>query len=462
MKYSDNFRDSVATIDESGKRILIFPKKPEGRLYKLREYTTLVWLALFFSVPFIKINGHPFLLLDVVHRKFSIFGAVFWPQDFHLFALFFISLTLFLILFTVVYGRIFCGWACPQTIFLEMIYRKVEYWIEGTLAQQKALNRSPWTAKKIGKKLLKHLIFLGISFVLVHTILMYFVKPEDVFQIITTPPWEGNMKGFLFATAATLIFYGIYARFREQICTLVCPYGRLQGVLLDDRSIVISYDFKRGEPRGKGSRKKQTGLGDCIDCDQCVLVCPTGIDIRNGTQLECVNCTACIDACNKVMRKVGTPEGLIRYASYQGIANNEKLRFTPRIIGYTIVLSLLVGILAFSITTREPVEANILRVPGVLSQITENGEVSNLYNYKVVNKTYQSMDVSLRLKSPEGNIQMIGQLHSVAPESLSEGSFLVILPDIPRDSNKVNLEIEVWSGQQLIDTVKTSFVGKAQ
>ncbi len=462
MNSQNNFRDSVATIDDSGKRILIFPKKPKGKFYKAREFVTVLWLLLFFSLPFVTIGGHPFLLLDLGNRKFTILGAVFWPQDFDLFALFFIALTLFFILFTVVYGRIFCGWICPQTIFLEMIFRKVEYWIEGTAKQQKVLSESQWNLNKITKRGLKFSIFLLISYVLVHTALMYFIKPADLLQIITTPPWEDNMQGFLFANGTVLLGFGIYTRFREQICTLVCPYGRLQGVLLDEHSIVVSYDFKRGEPRKKGSKTASDNSGDCIDCDQCVKVCPTGIDIRNGTQLECVNCTACIDSCDEVMRKVKRPEGLIRYASYEGIVNNERFRFTPRIIGYTIVLTLLVGVLTFSLTTRNPVETNILRVPGVLSKISSSGEINNLYNYKIVNKTYDTLEIELKLRSPEGRIQMVGGRNTVAPESLSEGSFLMILPDTARVSSKVIAEIEVHSKTNLIEVVKTSFVGRAR
>ncbi|PCI30712.1 MAG: cytochrome c oxidase accessory protein CcoG [SAR324 cluster bacterium] len=461
MNTENSFRDSVATIDQSGKRILLHPKQPKGKFYKARTIVSIVWLLTFFAIPFVKIGGYPLLLLDVSHRKFIILGQVFWPQDFYLFALFTISLILFLILFTVVYGRIFCGWVCPQTIFMEMVFRKIEYWIEGTAAQQKALNNAPLSASKVSKKFFKHLIFLGLSIIFVHVFLLYFIEPARLWEIVTNPPTE-NLQGFLFANGTTLLFYGVYARFREQMCTLVCPYGRLQGVLLDERSIVVSYDFKRGEPKGKISKKQTVPLGDCVDCYQCVRVCPTGIDIRNGTQLECVNCTACIDACDAVMKKVNRPLGLIRFASHQEIDKKEKFRFTPRMLGYTAVLTILIVVLGLSITNRTSVETSILRVPGVLYRVLNDGQVNNLYNYKIVNKTHDQLKITLKLKSPQGSIQMIGVNQVVKPESLTEGTFFIKIPLIKRTSNKIPIEIEIYSEGTLIEVVKTNFIGPEQ
>lgn len=235
-----------------------------------------------------------------------------------------ITFFVFIILFTVVFGRVWCGWACPQTIFMEMVFRKIEYWIEGDAAKQMKLKNMPWTAEKIFKRVLKYVIFMAISLLIAHTLMAYLIGVDKVIDIVTASPYE-HWSGFLGMLFFTGIFFWVFSYFREQACIAVCPYGRLQGVLLNKDSMAVSYDFKRGEPRGKIKKGEiQEGQGDCIDCKLCVHVCPTGIDIRNGTQLECVNCTACMDACDEVMTKVNRPKGLIRIASYNGIVEGTK------------------------------------------------------------------------------------------------------------------------------------------
>lgn len=299
----EEFRDSIATVDEKGKRIWIYPKKPTGQYHNWRIGVTVFLLSILFAGPFIKINGQPFLLLNVFERKFVILGQAFWPQDFFLLAVVLITFFVFVILFTVVFGRVWCGWMCPQTLFMEMVFRKIEYWIEGDSAAQRRLTKEPWNLKKISKKTLKHVIFFVISLLIAHTVMAYLIGVEETIEIVSKPPSE-NLAGFMGLVGFTGIFYFIYAKFREQACIAVCPYGRLQGVLLSKESIVVAYDWIRGEPRGflKKNAEVRTNTGDCIDCKLCVHVCPTGIDIRNGTQLECVNCTACIDACDDVMK----------------------------------------------------------------------------------------------------------------------------------------------------------------
>ena len=342
----DSFRDSIATIDDKGKRSWIFPKKPSGIFYKYRTYVSWFLLAFLLAAPFIKINGNQFLLFNVLERRFNIFGFPFWPQDFHLLVVSMIIGVVFIALFTVVYGRVFCGWVCPQTIFLEMVFRKIEYWIDGDRGAQIRLTKQEWTPEKIRKRVLKHSIFFIFSFIIANVFLAYLVGSDRLFEIITDNPFE-HLSGLIAILIFTAVFYFIFAWFREQVCVIACPYGRLQSVLLDNKSIVVAYDYKRGEKEaGRAKFKKNedrptTGKGDCIDCHQCVDVCPTGIDIRNGTQLECVNCTACIDACDFMMEKVELPKGLIRFASEDNIAKGEKPQFTPRMKGYTAVLTIL-------------------------------------------------------------------------------------------------------------------------
>ncbi len=399
------------------------------------------------------------LLFDIINRKFIIFGLVFWPQDFHLFVLATISMVVFIVLFTVSLGRLWCGWACPQTIFMEMVFRKIEFWIEGDARKQIALKKAPWTGQKIFKKTLKHFIFYGISFLIGNTFLAYIIGADALFKIMTDPPAE-HLAGLLAMIIFSTVFYGVFAFFREQVCTMVCPYGRLQGVLLDPNSIVVAYDFKRGEPRGRFKKQqKRTENGDCVDCHQCVEVCPTGIDIRNGTQLECINCTACIDACNTVMSKLNWPSGLIRYASFNGIDQGTKLRITPRIVGYSTILLILIFVTGFFLLSRTDVETTILRTPGLMYQETENGKISNLYNLKIINKTHESKSIELRLKSPKGEIKIVGGPLLVPDSGMFESAFFVEIPTNNIKFSPIPLYIEIFSGNELLDEVRSSFIG---
>lgn len=458
IKSPESFRDRVSTIDKEGHRKWIFPQKPKGKFYNARTIVSIFLLAFLFGAPFIKLNGQPLLLFNVLERKFIIFGLTFWPQDFFLFGLAMLTFIVFIVLFTVVFGRVFCGWVCPQTIFMEMVFRKIEYFIEGDAGQQRTLSKAPWTTQKIFKKTTKHLIFFGIAFLIGNTFLAYVVGIEKLFEIITQPP-AANLAGFIAVLAFSGVFYFIFAFFREQACVVVCPYGRLQGVLLDKDSIVVAYDFVRGEPREKMKKEQERTSGDCVDCGLCVRVCPTGIDIRNGTQLECVNCTACIDACNDIMEKVNLPKNLIRYDSHNGISNKQKFKLTPRIIAYSTVLVLLIAILGFSLGSRADVEATILRTPGMLYQEVEGNKISNLYNIEVVNKTVKSIPIRLVLQQPEGTIKMVGN-DLVAPEQgMAKGAFFIEISKDKLTGRKTKALVLVYSGEKLIDEIETNFSG---
>jgi cytochrome c oxidase accessory protein FixG len=452
---SESYRDKLATVDNQGKRIWIYPKKPAGPYHKARVWVAIVLMALFFAGPFIQINSRPVLQLGLLERKFIIFGFGFFPQDFHIFVLLTISLIIFIVLFTVAFGRIWCGWTCPQTIFMEMLFRKIEYWIEGDAHKQRLLNLSPMDGTKFFKKTLKHIIFYSLSFFIGNTFLAYIIGKDAWLKLITDPTLQ-HVGGLTAMIIFSAVFYGVFAFLREQVCTLVCPYGRLQSVMLDQNSIVVHYDFRRGEPRGKISQ--QTG-GDCVDCNMCVNVCPTGMDIRYGTQLECINCTACMDACDSMMQKVKRPKGLIRYASYNMINKGEKFQFSPRLIGYSIVLSLLVIILTILLFTRAPLEATILRTPGSLYQQTEDGFVTNIYNVKIVNKTFEEKIIDLELKSPNGQLELIGGKLKVAEGDVAQTSFLVKLPKEQIRFNNSPISINIKSGEKLVVEKRTSFIG---
>lgn len=456
------FRDSIATVDESGKRKWIYPKKPKGKLYQARTWVSIFLLAILFSGPFIRIGGHPLLLLDVINRKFVIFGQVFWPQDFYIFVLIMLAFVIFVVLFTVIFGRIFCGWICPQTIFMEMVFRKIEYWIEGNFKHQKRLNDGPWNAEKIRKKTLKHSIFFFISFLISNIFLAYFIGSEALIEIITDSP-ANHIVGLTSILIFTLIFYWVFSWFREQVCIVACPYGRLQGVMLDRNSIVVAYDYIRGEIRGKfkkGEDRDAANKGDCIDCNQCVNVCPTGIDIRNGTQLECINCTACIDACDEMMEAVDLPTGLIRYDSEEGIVNHKNKIWNPRSISYSIVLALILVVVGFLLLSRSEVDANILKTPGQEYQKRENNFISNLYNYKIINKSFDNIPVEIRLENLEGEVELIGKNEIIIPsEAMAEGTFFIIIDmdELKERKSKISLGIYNEDGE-LLEKVKSTFL----
>jgi cytochrome c oxidase accessory protein FixG len=459
-----DFREHLATADVSGRRRWIYARRPQGRLYRARTYLSWLLLGIMFAGPFIRVQGNPLLLLNFVERKFVIFGQVFWPQDMIISAVTLLIFVVGIIVFTAAFGRVWCGWTCPQTVLMEMVFRKIEYAIEGDSLAQRLLAKAPWSAGKVAKKVGKHAIFFGLSFLVANTLLAYFIGTERLFQIVTDDPRQ-HLTGLTFMVLFSLLFYGIFARFREQACTFICPYGRHQATVMDENTIVVAYDYKRGENRGR-LRRDQTreqrgaaGQGDCIDCYQCVSVCPTGIDIRDGTQMECVNCTACIDACDSVMDKIGRPRGLVRFASLNGIERGEPLRVTPRIVGYTVVLAALIGVWSILVFTRADVETTVLRAQGALFQQMPDGRFSNLYTVKVVNKTHRAMPIDLKLESPTGELQVMGAAIVVPPENLAETSVLIQLNRADMKRGTTPLVVGVYSNGRKISTVKTAFIG---
>lgn len=452
------FRDKISIVTKEGRRKWIYPRKPKGKLYKLRTIFSIFLLAILFGTPFVKYDGHPLFLFNFVERKFILFGFPFVPHDFYLFGLAMISIMVFIILFTVIFGRLFCGWACPQTVFLEMVFRKIEYWIEGDAGKQKKLKAEPWTANKIFKKFSKWGIFYVISFLIGNTFLAYIIGIEELKKIVTDNP-SNHLSGLFLILLFTSIFYFVFAYFREYACIYVCPYGRIQGVLLDKNSIVIAYDYKRGEPRGKINKSQERKLGDCIDCKMCVDVCPTGIDIRNGTQLECVNCTACVDACNIVMTKIDKPKGLIRYDSAAGIETGKKFKITIREIGYSVVLILLIVVQIILFSNRKEIDVNILRTPGLLFQEQPDNRITNLYNINLANKTLKEVPITLKLKGLEGEIKVIGNDINLEPTGVIEAKFLIYVQKDKIKMMNTPFTVQVYAGDKLLNELESSFNG---
>lgn len=456
----DSFRDALASVQDDGKRNWVYPKKVKGLFYKYRSYLSWVLLAILFAGPFIKVGGRPYMLFNIFERKFIIFGAAFWPQDTHLLIFLLLIFFVFIILFTVVFGRVWCGWACPQTLFMEMVFRKIEYLIEGDANQQRALNEKPWDTEKVIKKGIKLSVFIVISLMIGHLVMAYLIGVDQVIEIVSQPP-SANMAGFVGLIAFSGIFMFVFSWFREQACIVVCPYGRLQGVLLDDNSINVMYDYVRGEPRGpiKKNQSENLGKGDCVDCSLCVQVCPTGIDIRNGTQMECVNCTACIDACDDVMLKVERPKGLIRYASENSIKEGFQKLVTGRVKGYTVVLILLVVAFVSLIVTREDLQGTITRFPGMTFQAREDGTVSNLYQITLINKTFEPQKVELQALAEGMKVEIIGAKEWILePQTKFEGRFFLVRNQTEVKVNQEKVKVALIHNQEEIDQIKTNFM----
>ena len=485
------------------KRERLYPRVVKGRYHRWRTLVAWGLLGLLFAGPFLTYKGEPLFLFNILERKFNFFGVTFWPQDFYLVAIGLLAFIVFIALFTVVYGRVFCGWVCPQTIFLEMVFRKIEIWIEGEPGARRRLDAAPWTAEKIGKKTAKHSLFFLISFLISNTFLAYIIGKDALLEIMTDNP-ANHLGGLAAILIFTGVFYTVFAYVREIVCTTICPYGRLQSVLLDQQSVVVTYDDVRGEPRGKlkkhdvrtspraGSTapkavpeqtrvavrldkdflesgatetlpaKTVPTVGDCIDCTLCVQVCPTGIDIRNGIQMECVNCTQCIDACDEVMDKIGRPRGLIRYDSLDGIKTRRPWRVTTRMIGYSVILLLLMGVFVGLMAVRSDLDTTILRAPGQLFQRETGGMVSNLYLVEVVNKTHQDRPVLFRVAYPGAELRMVQPITHIPADELTKGMFFILLPEKSIKQSSTKLTVEVVSEGEVIKKVGTTFLGPSQ
>lgn len=460
QEQEESFRDTVSHIDKEGNRVWFYPKKPSGKLYNMRAMLSYFYLIVFFGLPFIQVDGNPLFLFNVLERKFILFGVRFWPQDFFIFVLGMLIFIVFIALFTVVFGRVFCGWVCPQTVFMEMVFRRIEYAIEGDFTHQKALNKGPWTTEKIRKKVLKWSIFFVISILVANTFLAYLIGIDDLKGIVTEP-LSMHVGGFILMIIFSAVFFFVFLWFREQVCLVVCPYGRMQGVLLDKHSIVVAYDHVRGEPRNKYSKTKVEGAGDCIDCFECVRVCPTGIDIRHGTQLECTNCTACIDACDHIMEKTNRPKGLIRYASEFNIVRKRKLRFTPRMMAYTGFLFVLIAVETVLLSTRSDMDVTMIRARGMLFNREPDGRINNLYNVKIVNKTHRDRIIEFKPQLEGVEVKSIINPLLIKADSLLDTEIFIILPEGTLDHQKEKLKIEIWSDGERIQTVKANFLGPA-
>jgi cytochrome c oxidase accessory protein FixG len=462
----ESFRNELASIARDGRRKWIYARQPSGRLYRARTALSVFLLAFLLLAPFVSINGQPMMMLNVLERRFVLLGVVFRPQDFFFVVLLALTFLVTVLIATVVVGRVWCGWLCPQTVFMEMIFRRLEYFIEGSAEQQLRRNRGPWTPDRILRKGLKQAVFFALSFIIANVFLAWIIGAGELWTIVTDPPSQ-HLAGLGAIVVFSLVFYLVFARFREQACILACPYGRLLSALTDARTVTITYDRRRGEPRGRVIRGSSAigarTLGDCIDCHQCVTVCPTGIDIRDGLQLECVSCTACIDACNGVMDRVGRPQGLIRYASEDAILGRPVRWLNARVAAYLTVWLALVGTVAFVLSSRRDLDVLILRQPGTLYTTVTGGDIANFYDVQAMNRTGRETTFSIEAISPShASITALGAVDRVGPYGLVEGRVLLRIPvaDLAGASTPVRFAVRTQDGR--VQTIESAFLGPAR
>ena len=428
--------DRPATMDETGKRVYIFPAPVSGFWRRARTYVEIFLIIFFLVLPWIKVGGHQALLLDIGNRRFSVFGLTFWSHDAPLIFFLLAFLTIGLAFITAVWGRIWCGWACPQTVFIDGVFRRLEYWIIGSHIQQRNLAKAPWTPGKFFKLGFLWTLFLIVSLIIAHSFLAYFVGADNLVQMTQHNPGD-NWTIFVIMAFITAVILFDFGWFREQFCIIMCPYGRFQAVLMDDDSVTVSYDPVRGEPR-RGTTEEGQKEGDCIDCYKCVAVCPTGIDIRDGLQLECIGCTACIDACDEVMEKIDRPKGLIRYAtghSLQGIATKF---MRPRVAIYSVLLVAVVGALVYSVSQRQDIDVTVLRAQDNPYQVVMNDgareEVINHFKMHMKNHTFDDLTLKMVLPSAwkEKNVELISQ-SDVIDLQAGKGAVVHFFLKFPKD-----------------------------
>lgn len=387
----------------------MFPTDVRGRFDLARRISAWLLIGIYLALPWIKINGYPAVFLDVAERRFHLLGVTLAAQDMWLMFFVITGLGFSLFFVTALFGRVWCGWACPQTVFLDHIYRRIERWIDGDAVQRRALHNAPLTAAKAARRIAKHTVYILVSAVLTHLFLAYFVSVPEVMTMVTSAPTE-HWGFFVFMTAYTGVTYFIFAWFREQLCIVICPYGRIQSALIDDHSMVIGYDTARGEPRGKAAKtaaNPAAKLGDCIDCARCVHVCPTGIDIRQGLQMECIGCTACIDACDDVMTRLKRPRGLIRYDSQKAFTGGRTRWLRPRTFLYGFLLLVGASVATWALSTVKPANFGVTRMTGA-PYIVDHTTVRNQFLVRIVNKHNEPARFTVHVNHGPADLHRIG------------------------------------------------------
>lgn len=414
--------DSVATINEDGSRNFLHPADVRGRYTLARRVAAFFLIAVYILLPWIPIHGHPAVFLDVAHRRFHLFGLTLLAQD--LWLLFFVISGLGFALFyvTAILGRLWCGWACPYTVFLEHVFRRIERLLEGDATHRRALDRAPWTASKIARRVTKHALYVLCAAAIAHIFLSYFISLPTLYGYMGESPLR-HLASFVGVMALTGVLYFCFAWFREQFCVVMCPYGRLQSAMTDDETIVIGYDSGRGESRGKATDPR---AGHCVDCRRCVQVCPTGIDIRHGLQMECIGCAACMDACDEVMTRLDRPKGLVRYDSLNGLAGKRRRILRPRIVLYTALMLLGAAALTFSLSRVHSFEMSVVRMRGMPFMVDQE-TLRNQFLFRLVSKADQPVAYHLAIENAPAHLMVTGLEKAVTAQPQTEVQQTVML-----------------------------------
>lgn len=433
--------EAITSGDDDGGRPWLYPSPSHGTFWTWRLVVGWALIALFTALPLIDIGGKPAIFLDLARRQFTFFGTTFHATDTIFLMLLLLSALLAIGLITALFGRVWCGWGCPQTVYLEFVFRPIEQLVEGASTHRKNLDEGPWTAEKVARKGVKHTLFAAVALALAHTFVAYFVSWDRLLTWMAEPPTEHWGYFVMMAFTTGLILFD-FAYFREQMCVRICPYAKFQSVLLDRDSLIVSYDESRGEPRGRRTREQrkkenegvELDLGDCIDCGACVRTCPTGIDIRDGLQLECVNCTQCIDACNDIMRQVGKPEGLIRFTSENALEDEETNIFRPRVFIYAALLAVALGSFGFLLANRSATEIDVRRAPGSAFKHLEqaDGAIANQLRFRIRNGTQSEKTYTVEPLSPkETSIKPIGPAETpIGPGEMKRlGAWVLVPPE---------------------------------
>ncbi len=431
----------ASVLRSDGRRNFVVPADVSGRFTRRKYILYALLIAIYAALPWLQVGGNPAVQLDVERRVFYLFGAVFNAQDFWMVFFLLSGLGFLLIVLTALFGRVWCGYACPQTVFLEGVFRRLERFIEGPRNIRLKRDKQDLGVSKVLRKGLKHALFLSLSVVVAHVFMSYFVSIPSLFRMFEAGP-QRHPEAFAWASGMSAVMYLNFAWFREQLCLVLCPYGRLQSALTDTDTLVIGYDEKRGEPRGKA---KNEGIGDCVDCRRCVVVCPTGIDIRNGLQLDCIGCAACIDACDEVMTKLSRPTGLVRYDSLKGLQGLPKRFLRPRVYLYAALGALGLAVATPLLSHRVPFEANLLRLPGASFTLeAEQTEVRNGLELHLVNK--RTSEATLEIEpNTEAGIVFVVASPKVRLKPL-ESRRIPVFATAPNDGTARAIELDVTDG----------------
>jgi cytochrome c oxidase accessory protein FixG len=452
--------ERLATTDEHGNRVYLHPEDVKGRWKDRRKLVYWGLILLYLVLPWFSINGKPALLIDLVHREFTVLGFTLHGMEPILFFLMLAAGLFFIAFMTSLFGRVWCGWGCPQTVFIQAIFLNIERLIEGKARQREQLEAAPWDLEKIGKRLLKWLIYLLISLHIAHTFIGYFVGPRELFWItLGTPLAHPTM--FAATMIATLVILLDFGWFREQFCIIACPYGRIQSVMMDENSLVVAYDAKRGEPR-RGTVDR-TGEGDCVNCYNCVKVCPTGIDIRRGTQLECIACTQCIDACDDIMTKLKKPTGLIRYSSENELRGGVRKIITARSVVY--LLASLIFITSFVLFFRDSTHLNVvlLRGAGAPYVVSPDSMVTNHFSVRLKHQGGREFNIELQSQDPDVRVtQPISPWKIRHSEVKNVVFFRFEANHLVNGSRTIRINLFDHLSQSVVATKEVHLVGPAQ